>query len=68
MLVGVIAFSFAMGSLSAIISNYDQIEAILKEKIATLNEIHAKHKLTPGLYDEIRKIIRYDHSRRLNDY
>lgn len=41
---------------------------MLKEKISTLNEIHAKCKLSPELYDEIRKIIRYDHSRRIGHY
>jgi len=39
MIVGVIAFSFATGSLSSIISNYDSSQAKLKEKIATLNDI-----------------------------
>jgi len=39
MLVGVFSFSFATGSLSSIISSYDHSEALLKEKIATLNQI-----------------------------
>jgi len=39
MIVGVISFSFATGSLSSIIANYDQYEAVLQEKIATLNAI-----------------------------
>ena len=38
-IIGVIAFSFATGALSSIISNYDSTEAKLKERIATLNQI-----------------------------
>jgi hypothetical protein len=68
MIIGVIAFSFTTGALSQILSSYDQTEAMLKEKISTLNEIHSKYKLSPELYDEIRKIIRYDHSRRIGHY
>jgi hypothetical protein len=39
MLIGVIAFSFATGALSSIIANIDQSEAILKEKMSTLQYI-----------------------------
>jgi hypothetical protein len=39
MIFGVIAFSFATGALSSIISNIDQSEALLKEKMTTLTEI-----------------------------
>jgi voltage-gated potassium channel Kch len=39
MVIGVISFSFATGALSSIISNYDSTDALLKEKIATLNAI-----------------------------
>jgi hypothetical protein len=45
MIVGVLTFSFATGSLQGIMRNYDQTEAILKEKIAKLNEIHSKYNL-----------------------
>jgi cyclic nucleotide gated channel alpha 1 len=39
MIIGVISFSFATGSLSSIIANYDSSEAQLKEKLSTLNAI-----------------------------
>jgi hypothetical protein len=39
MLLGVISFSFATGSLASMINSYDSREAIFKEKISTLNEI-----------------------------
>jgi hypothetical protein len=41
MIIGVISFSFAAGSLSSIISNYDASQAKLKEKMATLNDIRS---------------------------
>jgi hypothetical protein len=39
MLIGVISFSFATGALASIITSHDSREAIIAEKIATLNEI-----------------------------
>jgi hypothetical protein len=39
MLLGVICFSFTTGALASIITSYDSKEALLKERIATLNDI-----------------------------
>ncbi len=39
MITGVIAFSFATGALSSIIANVDASEAMLKEKMSTLQDI-----------------------------
>ena len=39
MLIGVVAFSFATGSISSIITNQDSAEAKLKEKMLTLESI-----------------------------
>ena len=39
MIIGVVSFSFATGSLSSIISNYDSSEGKYMEKISTLNQI-----------------------------
>jgi NADH:ubiquinone oxidoreductase subunit 2 (subunit N) len=39
MIVGVVAFSFANGSLTSIIQNYDSSNAQLQEKIGILNRI-----------------------------
>lgn len=63
MLIGVISFSFATGSLSSIISNYDASQATLKEKFATLNEIKKDYQIGPDLYDQLRRQIKYDHSK-----
>ncbi len=45
MIIGVISFSFATGSLSSIIANYDSFEAVLKEKISTLNAISEEYNI-----------------------
>jgi len=37
MCFGILAFSFATGTISSIIQSYDYKEAALKEKITTLN-------------------------------
>jgi len=39
MIVGVISFSFATGSLSSIMSNYDAANADLSERLSILNRI-----------------------------
>jgi voltage-gated potassium channel len=67
MIAGVIAFSFATGSLSSIISNQDSAEAKLKEKIATLNEIQSEYSITIELYNRLVKTIKYDHSKKSKD-
>lgn len=64
MIIGVIAFSYATGSLSSIISSYDSTEARLKEKIGTLNSISAEYNIPQALYNNLVKTIRYDHSKK----
>ena len=68
MITGVIGFSFATGSLSSIMSNYDQTQAIIKQKIQTLNKIDSKYELSLELYEDIRKIIKYDNTRVNSEY
>jgi hypothetical protein len=43
MIIGVISFSFATGSLSNILANFDEKEAKLKEKIQVLNDIKKEY-------------------------
>ena len=67
MLIGVISFSFATGSLSSIISNYDSSQAKLKEKISVLNEIKSDYLIGPELYDDLMRTLKYDHSKNHKD-
>ena len=39
MLIGVVAFSYATGSLASMISNADSKEGMLREKMTTLQEL-----------------------------
>jgi hypothetical protein len=48
--IGVIFFSFASGSLTTIIANYDQTNAQNSEKINLLNKILKEYHITPKLY------------------
>ena len=67
MLLGVISFSFATGSLASILTCYDSKEASLKEKIAALNEIQGEYQIDMGLFNRLAKTIRYDHSKKQKD-
>ena len=51
MITGVVAFSYATGVLSSLISNYDSAEAMLSVKMRTLEEIQKEYNLTPKLYN-----------------
>ncbi len=64
MLMGVILFSFSTGSIASIITSYDSKEAFLKEKIATLNDIHIEYGLSIELFNKLARSIKYDHSKR----
>jgi len=54
MLVGVISFSFATGSLSSIMSNYDAANAKLTERLAILDRVYQEHYLPLGLYNKMK--------------
>jgi len=68
MIIGVISFSFATGSLSSIIANYDSSEAQLKEKLQTLNTIKDEYSIDQELYNKCVRTVRYDHSKKRKDF
>lgn len=61
MLIGVIAFSFATGAISSIISNQDSAEANLREKLATLQNLQDEYEIDHELYNKIVKALQYGH-------
>ena len=63
MLIGVISFSFATGTLSSILSNIDTQKAKLKSKLELLLEIKQEYHLNNALYDDLRQALKYDASR-----
>jgi hypothetical protein len=68
MLLGVISFSFATGSIASIITSYDSKEAQLKEKISVLNDIYIEYRLDINLFNKLARSIKYDHSKRKRDF
>jgi hypothetical protein len=67
MILGVIAFSFATGSLSSILQNYDQANAKLQERIGIVNRIYKEYFLPLDLYERLRKAVKYDFNKDRND-
>ena len=63
MVIGVLAFSFATGSLSSMLSSLDSKEAKLKEKLNTLREIKKKYKVNYDLGRRLQKALKYDHTK-----
>ena len=66
MICGVISFSFATGTLSSILANFDSSKAKLKEKMGVLNDIRKEYCIGTKLYDELRQAIKFDHVRNIN--
>jgi hypothetical protein len=60
MILGVISFSFATGSLSSILQNYDQAHAKLQERIGIVNRIYKEYFLPLELYERLKKSVKYD--------
>lgn len=59
MVVGVIAFSFANGSLNLILSEFDSKNAVLSEKVAILDKIRRKFNIPSDLYIKCKKNLEY---------
>jgi len=55
MVIGVIAFSFATGSLASILQNYDIQNAKLSEKMIILNKLRKEYFLPLELYSRLKK-------------
>ena len=60
MICGVIAFSYATGSLSSLLQNLDNSTEKLNEKINVLNDIREHYNIGPVLYEELRQAIQYE--------
>jgi hypothetical protein len=67
MLIGVISFSFATGALASIITSIDSKEALLKEKISTLNDIQVDYDVNIELFNKLARTIKYDHTKKKKD-
>lgn len=57
MLSGVIAFSFATGTLSSILSEYDNQSATYKENLDMLEKLKKQHDLPKDLYGRVKHTL-----------
>lgn len=60
MVIGVIAFSFANGSLTSIMQNYDVHNAEYQSQLESLNKIYQDFKLPLDLFIRIKKSMGQD--------
>ncbi len=60
MMIGVVSFTFISGSLSSIISNFDQSSANIQEKLLFLNKLKLNYGIEGDLYEDCSRAIRYD--------
>jgi hypothetical protein len=63
MVIGVCGYSFAIGSITNVLSSMDKKEAMLKEKIGILDDIKDKYNINPELYMQILKQLKFDHTK-----
>ncbi len=55
MIFGVVAFSFATGTLSSILASFDASHAELKEKLRVLDKLRAKFNLSSQVYQMLKQ-------------
>ena len=67
MIIGVIAFSFASGSLASILQNTDSHEAYFQEKVTVLNTIYKDFCLPLDLYSRLKQSLKYNYTQSLDD-
>lgn len=67
MIIGVVSFSFANGSLASILSNYDVHNAALQDKIAILNKVYKDYRLPLNLYVQCKKHLEYNNKGNQNE-
>mmetsp|Transcript_36559 Transcript_36559/g.56119 ORF Transcript_36559/g.56119 Transcript_36559/m.56119 type:complete len:101 (-) Transcript_36559:2042-2344(-) len=60
MIIGVVAFSFASGSLASILQNYDSTNAKYEEKLQMLNNVYKKYNLPNDLYSRLKQSFRFN--------
>ncbi len=57
MIIGVVAYSFAIGSLSGILQNIDSKTSKIRQKVETLNNIRGEYDIDFGLYWRLRRSL-----------
>ena len=63
MCIGVCSYSFAIGSLSSVLSTLDTKKAKLKSKLNILEELKNEFKLDFDMYNRLKRALKYDNTR-----
>jgi hypothetical protein len=67
LITGVVGFSFAIGSLSSVLSSLDAKAGKLAEKMETLNHIKEDYRISYELYRRLRSAVTYGHSKNTDE-
>lgn len=67
MVIGVVAFSFASGTLASIIQNYDVQNAKQEDKMNILRKLHKDYSLPLDLYTRIKQSIKQEYNQEIDD-
>ena len=67
MVIGVVSFSFANGSLASIIANYDNRNAFYAEKLNILQKAQKEYKIPLDLFIQLKKSIKFESQKDLDD-
>ena len=67
MIIGGLLYSYSIGLLSSIVSTLDQKTAEMNQKLQILSSIKKEFNLDQNIYDQVRKVIKFDLSRNQKD-
>ena len=68
-LIGVLSYSFASGSLTSIIQNYDQINDANREKLAILDRLFKENDFPSDLYYQLKtSIVNQEDTKEKSEY
>ena len=67
MIIGVISFSFASGSLASILQNVDSQTAAFEHKVEILNRIQKEYYLPLDLYTRLKQSLRYNQKKDIEE-
>lgn len=67
MVIGVVSFSFASGTLASIIQNYDVQNAKQEDKMNILNKIHKDYSLPIDLYTRIKQCVKQEGNQEMDE-
>jgi hypothetical protein len=67
MIIGVITFSIASGSLASILQNVDCKNAKFQEKLQVLNRLNRDYGLPRDLFSRLKRSLEYTYGKDIQD-